>query len=62
MEARRDVRRVADDEPLKIECRHFLSLVAGEGDRGKVATDGAMVVRTLEQLQLSLDAAGAARS
>ena len=54
--------KIAPDEPLKIECRHFLSLVAGEGDRGKVASDGAMVVRTLEKLQLSLDAAGAARS
>ena len=54
--------KIAPDEPLKNECRHFLSLVAGEGDRGKVASDGAMVVRTLEQLQLSLDAAGAARS
>ena len=52
--------KIATDEPLKLECRHFLSLVAGEGDRAKVAADGAMVVRALEKLQLSLDAAGAA--
>ena len=48
--------KIATDEPLKLECKHFLTLVAGEGDRGKVAADGAMVVRALEQLQLSLDA------
>jgi predicted dehydrogenase len=53
--------KIATDEPLKLECKHFLALVAGEGDRGKVAADGAMVVRALEKLQLSLDAAGAAR-
>ena len=53
--------KIATDEPLKLECRHFLALVAGEGDRGQVAADGAMVVRALEKLQLSLDAAGAAR-
>ena len=53
--------KIATDEPLKLECRHFLALVAGEGDRGQVAADGAVVVRALEKLQLSLDAAGAAR-
>ena len=53
--------KIATDEPLKLECRHFLALVAREGDRGKVAADGAMVVRALEKLQLSLDATGAAR-
>jgi predicted dehydrogenase len=54
--------KIATDEPLKLECRHFLQLVAGEGDRAKVAGDGAMVVRALEKLQLSLDAAGEKRS
>jgi predicted dehydrogenase len=48
--------KIATDEPLKLECRHFLSLVGGEGDRRKVARDGAMVVRALERLQLSLEA------
>jgi len=46
--------RIANDEPLKLECQHFLDLVAGEGDRQKVARDGAVVVRALEQLTESL--------
>jgi predicted dehydrogenase len=48
--------RVAPDEPLRLECRHFLSLVEGGGDRIKPARDGLLVVRTLEQLQSSLTA------
>jgi predicted dehydrogenase len=48
--------KIATDEPLKLECRHFLELVAGQGDRAKVARDGAMVVRALEQLTMSLAA------
>jgi predicted dehydrogenase len=47
--------RLPNDEPLKLECRHFLSLVAGEGDRSRVARDGARVVRTLDLLTASLD-------
>jgi hypothetical protein len=39
---------------LRLECEHFLRLVNGEGDKGKVARDGAMVVRALEQLTTSL--------
>ncbi len=46
--------KIATDEPLKLECRHFLALVGGQGDRRKVARDGAMVVRTLERLTASL--------
>jgi predicted dehydrogenase len=46
--------KIANDEPLRLECEHFLALVAGEGDRRKVAEDGAMVVRTLERLTESL--------
>jgi predicted dehydrogenase len=46
--------KIATDEPLKLECQHFLGLVSGDGDRGKVARDGAMVVRALEQLTNSL--------
>jgi predicted dehydrogenase len=45
---------VASDEPLKLECEHFLALVRGEGDRRQVARDGAMVVRALERLTESL--------
>ena len=48
--------KIPNDEPLKLECQHFLSLVRGEGDRRKVALDGLAVVRTLEQLQHSLTA------
>jgi hypothetical protein len=39
---------------LRLECTHFLRLVEGDGDRDKVARDGARVVRTLEQLTTSL--------
>ncbi len=46
--------KIANDEPLKLECLHFLSLVRGDGDREKVARDGLGVVRALEQLQASL--------
>jgi predicted dehydrogenase len=46
--------RIPSDEPLKLECRHFLRLVEGEGDRVKVAQDGARVVRTLDMLTSSL--------
>jgi predicted dehydrogenase len=46
--------KIATDEPLRLECRHFLELVAGDGDREKVARDGARVVRALEMLTESL--------
>ena len=48
--------KIANDEPLRLECRHFLSLVEGDGDRVEPARDGLLVVRTLEQLQSSLAA------
>ena len=47
--------KIPNDEPLRLECGHFLSLVAGDGDRLAAARDGAMVVRVLEQLQTSLE-------
>ena len=47
--------RIPSDEPLKLECLHFLALVSGEGDRRRVAEDGARVVRTLDLLTSSLD-------
>jgi predicted dehydrogenase len=46
--------KIATDEPLKIECQEFLDLIAGEGDRHKVAEDGARVVRALDSLTTSL--------
>jgi predicted dehydrogenase len=47
--------KIPTDEPLKLECRAFLSLVEGDGDRRQVARDGARVVRTLDMLTRSLD-------
>src|SRR5262249_46890834 len=46
--------KIPNDEPLRLECEHFLALVRGEGDRRRVARDGAVVVRTLERLTESL--------
>jgi predicted dehydrogenase len=46
--------RIAADEPLKLECVEFLRLVSGEGDRKRVAADGARVVRALDLLTSSL--------
>jgi predicted dehydrogenase len=51
--------KIANDEPLRLESRHFLSLVAGDGDPLAAARDGAAVVRVLEQLQTSLERAPA---
>jgi predicted dehydrogenase len=48
--------KIPNDEPLRLECEHFLRLVReGPGDY-KEARDGLMVVRALEQLQDSLSA------
>ncbi len=48
--------KIPNDEPLRLECQHFLSLVEqGPGDQQE-ARDGLVVVRTLEQLQESLTA------
>jgi predicted dehydrogenase len=46
--------KIATDEPLRLECTHFLELIGGHGDREKVARDGARVVRALEMLTDSL--------
>jgi predicted dehydrogenase len=46
--------KIATDEPLRLECQEFLALIAGDGDRRKVAEDGARVVRALERLTDSL--------
>jgi len=47
--------KLPNDEPLRLECEHFLRLVAGEGDPLAAARDGVSVVRALEQLQASLE-------
>jgi len=45
--------KVANDEPLKLECRHFLDLVENGWD-GREMRDGLEVVRALELLTESL--------
>jgi predicted dehydrogenase len=47
--------KVSNAEPLRLECTYFLELIAGKHDRGKVARDGARVVRALEMLTNSLN-------
>jgi predicted dehydrogenase len=47
--------KIPNDEPLRLECEQFLALVRGEGDPRPVARNGLAVVRTLEQLQHSLE-------
>jgi predicted dehydrogenase len=47
--------KVDTTEPLRLECEHFLRLLAGEGDPMRAARDGLVVVRALEQLQASLE-------
>jgi len=51
--------KISNDEPLRLECEHFLRLVAGEGDPELAARDGLLVVQTLEALQNSLAAVSA---
>jgi predicted dehydrogenase len=47
--------KLSREEPLRRECAHFVSLVRGEGDPLEPARQGLAVIRTLEQLQLSLE-------
>jgi predicted dehydrogenase len=47
--------RVPNAEPLRLECERFLALLRGEGDPLAAARAGVSVVRTLEQLQASLE-------
>jgi predicted dehydrogenase len=50
---------VANDEPLRLECEHFVDCVL-TGDRPRTdGPAGVRVVRVLEALQASLDAGGA---
>ena len=49
------VPKIANDEPLRLECERFLALVRGEGDALAATYDGLAVVRVLEQLQRSLE-------
>jgi predicted dehydrogenase len=45
--------KISNDEPLKLECRHFLGLLEGGWD-GREMRDGLEVVRALEMLTTSL--------
>jgi predicted dehydrogenase len=47
--------KIPNAEPLRLECEHFLNLVAGEGDPLAAAREGVAVVRALELLQASLE-------
>jgi predicted dehydrogenase len=47
--------KVPNDEPLRLECEHFLGLLRGHGDPFAAARAGLAVVRALEQLQASLE-------
>jgi predicted dehydrogenase len=51
--------KLSTEEPLRREVAHFLALVGGEGDPLAPAREGLAVIRTLEQLQGSLDRAPA---
>jgi predicted dehydrogenase len=46
--------KIPNDEPLRLECQHFLRLVADGADGRREARDGLAVVRALERLTASL--------
>jgi predicted dehydrogenase len=47
--------RVSNEEPLRIECRHFLERISDGGEPRSGGDSGVRVVRVLEALQRSLD-------
>ena len=50
--------QISNEEPLRIECRHFLDCVRRGADPLSGVDSGLRVVRVLEALQASLDAGG----
>jgi predicted dehydrogenase len=50
--------RVGNDEPLRVECEHFLTTIRAPGGNGFTAREGAAVVTVLEALQRSLESNG----
>jgi len=50
--------RISNEEPLRIECRHFLERIADGGEPRSGGESGLRVVRVLEALQRSLEAGG----
>ncbi len=49
---------VSNEEPLRIECRHFVESVRAGSEPRSGAASGLRAVRVLEALQRSLDAGG----
>ena len=47
--------RISNEEPLRIECRHFLERIADGGEPRSGGESGVRVVRVLEALQRSLE-------
>ncbi len=48
-----------NDEPLRLECEHFIDCVAQGSAPAPTARPASAVVRVLEALQASLDSGGA---
>lgn len=51
--------RVPNDEPLRLECQHFVDCIATGTTPRSDGLDGLRVVRVLEQMQRSLEQGGA---
>ncbi len=54
--------RISNEEPLRIECRHFLERVRDGGEPRSGPASGLRVVRVLEELERSLDRTSRAQS
>jgi predicted dehydrogenase len=52
--------RISNEEPLRIECRHFVERIADGGEPRSGGESGLRVVRVLETLQRSLEASSRA--
>ena len=50
--------QISNEEPLRIECRHFVDCIASGSEPRSGAVSGLRTVRVLEALQLSLDGGG----
>jgi predicted dehydrogenase len=50
--------QISNEEPLRIECRHFVDCLRTGGEPRSGAASGLRTVRVLEALQRSLDAGG----
>jgi predicted dehydrogenase len=53
--------QISNEEPLRIECRHFIDCITGGAEPLSGPESGLRVVRVLEALQRSLEAGGAAQ-